>query len=88
MKPIRLSRHALEQCAERGATGEEVRHAVEHGSREPAKHGRELCRFNFPFHGTWQGTVYPIKQFAAVIKEEADERGHYRLHFFSFRSEP
>jgi hypothetical protein len=32
MKPIRLTKHALEQCVERGATEAEVRHAIEHGS--------------------------------------------------------
>ncbi|MEA3277551.1 MAG: DUF4258 domain-containing protein [Pseudomonadota bacterium] len=73
MKPIRLSRHAQEQCQERGATEQEVRIAVEQGTRESAKHGRELCRFNFSFNQAWQGTHYPIKQVAPVIKEEADE---------------
>lgn len=55
MKPIRLTKHAQGQCVDRGATPDEVRQAIELGSREPAKHGRELCRFNFPFGRTWQG---------------------------------
>ena len=69
MKPIRLTKHAQEQCVDRGATEAEVRQAVELGSREPAKQGRELCRFNFPFGTTWQGKNYAIKQVAPVIKK-------------------
>ena len=49
MKRIRLTKHAREQCVERGATEAEVRHAIEHGAREAAKHGREMCGFNFAF---------------------------------------
>ncbi len=68
MKPIRLSRHAREQCRERGAAEAEVRTAIEQGIREPAKHGRELCRFNFAFNASWQSTHYAIKQVAPVVK--------------------
>ncbi len=49
MKPIRFSRHAEEQARERGATAAEVTEAIRKGAREPAKHGRELCRYNFTF---------------------------------------
>jgi hypothetical protein len=73
MKPIRLTKHAQEQCVERGATEAEVRQAIERGTREPAKMGRELCRFNFPYDQNWQGNAYAIKQFAPVIKEESNE---------------
>lgn len=73
MKRIRLSKHAEEQRVERGATEAEVGEAVRKGSREPAKRGREMCRYNFPFNRKWQGKHYAIKQVAAVIKEEADE---------------
>ena len=73
MKPIRLTRHAQEQCQERGAAEEEVRIAIRHGTKETAKQGRELCRYNFPFNQHWQGTHYSIKQVAPVIKEEANE---------------
>lgn len=47
MKAIRLTKHAVEQCGERGTTEAEVCYAVECGSREPAKYGRMLCRYNF-----------------------------------------
>jgi hypothetical protein len=84
VKPIRLSRHAQEQSGERGATEDEVRIAVAQGTREPAKHGRELCRFNFAFNQTWQGTHYAIKQVAPVIKEEADEIVAITVYTFFF----
>ena len=41
MKSIRLTRHAGEQCRERGASEVEVDHAIHNGSRSPAKHGRD-----------------------------------------------
>ena len=53
MKPIRLTMHAREQARERGATLAEVKAAIRKGSREPAKHGREMCRYNFPFDALW-----------------------------------
>ncbi len=73
MKPIRLTNHAREQCIERGANENEVKTAIEQGSRESAKKGREICRFNFTFGQNWQGNFYAIKQVAAIIKEELDE---------------
>ena len=50
MKPIRLTKHAQEQRIERGATESEVRYAILNGYREPAKRGREICSFSFPFN--------------------------------------
>ena len=84
MKPVRLSRHAKQQCVERGATPDEVREAVEKGARQPAKLGRELCRFNFPFQGEWQGKTCAIKQVAPVIKEEAEEIVFFTVYPFYF----
>ena len=73
MKPIRLTKHAQEQCIERGATESEVRYAILNGYREPAKRGREICSFSFPFNKNWQGKFYTVKQVAPVIKEEQNE---------------
>ena len=73
MKPIRLTRHARQQSVERGATEAEVRHAIQHGSREPVKAGRMLCRFAFPYDQLWQGKRYAIKQVVPVIAEGAAE---------------
>jgi len=84
MKPVRLTRHAQEQCSERSASDEEVRQAVEQGMREPAKHGRELCRFNVPFNATWQGRYYAVKQVAPLIKEEAAEVVVITVYTFFF----
>ena len=84
MKPIRLTKHAQEQAAERGATAAEVREAIEKGSREPAKHGREMCRYNFAFNAKWQGRHYPIKQVAPVIKAETNEIVFITVYAFYF----
>ena len=73
MKIIRLTKHAQEQASERGANEAEIKEAIDKGSREPAKYGRELCRYNFKFEKSWQGTHYPIKQVAPVIKEKSHE---------------
>jgi len=84
VKPIRLTKHAREQCVERGATESEVVEAIRKGTREPAKHGREFCRFNFPFGKKWQGKTYAIKQVAPVIKEEANEIVVITVYTFYF----
>jgi hypothetical protein len=72
MKPVRMTTHARLQCAERGTNQQEVEQAVREGTREPAKRGRTLCRFNFTFNSSWQDNHYAVKQVAPVIKEEAD----------------
>lgn len=84
MKPIRLTKHALDQCKERGTNEAEVREAIEQGSREFAKKGRELCRYNFAYGQLWQGTKYAIKQVAPVIKEEANEIVVITVYTFYF----
>ena len=84
MKPIRFSRHGEEQALERGATTAEVAEAIRKGAREPAKHGRELCRYNFPFGRKWQGKQYAIKQVAPVIMEKANEIVVITVYTFYF----
>lgn len=84
MKRIRLTKHAKEQCAERGATEREVKEAIRKGSREPARHGRELCRYNFSFGKTWQGRPYAIKQVAPIIREEVQEIVVITVYTFYF----
>jgi len=84
MKPIRLTKHAREQAAERGATEAEVKEAVRKGAREPAKLGREVCRYHFTFGSTWQGKPYAVKQVAPVIKEEAREIVVITVYTFYF----
>ena len=84
MKPVRLTTHARLQCAERGTNQQEVEQAVREGTREPAKHGRMLCRFNFTFNSNWQDNHYAVKQVAPVIKEEADEIVVITVYVFYF----
>ena len=84
MKPIRLTKHAQEQAAERGATAAEVKEAVRKGAREHAKRGRELCRYNFTFAKTWQGKSYAIKQVAPVVKEETHQIVVITVYTFYF----
>jgi hypothetical protein len=84
IKPIRLSKHAQEQAKERGATEHEVKEAVQKGAREPTKRGREICRYNFPFHHQWQRRRYAIKQVAAIIKDEANEIVVITVYTFYF----
>ncbi len=73
MKKIRFTKHAIEQCLERGATETEVIEAIQMGIREPAKHGRYICRANFQYDDNWQGQFYSIKQVAPVIADEETE---------------
>ncbi len=73
MKAIRLTSHAVEQCAERGATESEARETVEKGVRKPAKHGRFLYRHNFQYRAQWQGKFYAVKQVAPVVVETESE---------------
>ncbi len=84
MKPIRLTKHAIEQCIERGATEDEVKIAIEKGTRELAKSDKEMCRFNFPFSNNWQGKFYAIKQVSPVIKEESNEIVVITVYTFYF----
>jgi hypothetical protein len=84
VKRIRLTFHARLQCELRGATEAEVQQAVEQGSRDPAKSGRILCRFNFPFDRKWQGVSYAVKQVAPVIKEEPGEIVVITVYTFYF----
>ena len=69
---------------ERGATTAEIKEAIQKGSREPARHGREMCRHNFTFNRSWQGKHYPIKQVAPVVKEEANETVVITVYTFYF----
>jgi len=84
MKPVRLTTHGRLQCAERGTSQLEVEQAVREGTREPAKRGRVLCRFNLTFNSSWQGNHYAVKQVAPVITEEADEIVVITVYVFYF----
>ena len=84
MKRIRLSKHAVEQAVERGATEAEIRKTIEQGVREPAKHGRFLYRHNFQFRDVWNGQHYAIKQVAPVVAERQNEIVVVTVYTFYF----
>ncbi len=84
MKLIRLTKHAREQANERSANEAEIKEAITKGSREPAKYGRQLCRYNFSFGKDWQGKYYAIKQVAPVIKEGPNEIVVITVYTFYF----
>lgn len=72
------------QCTERGATPAEVEAAILHGTREPARAGRFLYRYNLPFSSQWQGKTYAIKQVAAIVAEEPEELVVVTVYTFYF----
>ncbi|MGH2353051.1 MAG: DUF4258 domain-containing protein [Chloroflexota bacterium] len=70
--PIRFSRHAREQMAERGADEREIVDTVRLGERTPAKRGRQGFRRNFQYNRQWGRKTYAIKQILAIVAEEPD----------------
>lgn len=72
MKPIRFSRHALLQMAERGATQEEVLETIRSGEQVPAKRGRQGYRKNFQYGQWWGGRRYAIKQVLAIVADDPE----------------
>lgn len=70
---VRLHPHARERMAERGATEDEVRAAVEQGEQFPARLGRTGFRRNFPFDSEWRGRHYRTRQVEAYAVREDDD---------------
>jgi hypothetical protein len=84
MKPIRLTKHATEQAAQRGASTSEVEVAIRFGEVEPAKGNRQMARYNLEFNREWAGHYYPIKQVAPVFVDEEDEIVVITVYTFYF----
>lgn len=84
MKPIRFSRHALEQMSERGASEAEVVQAIRDGQSEAARAGRVICRLNLPYDAEWSGRRYAIKQVAPVVAEGPDALVVVTVYTFYF----
>ena len=82
--PIRLTKHAIEQSRERGATEEEVREAILFGEWEEAKNGRTIAKLNVQFGKEWAGNLYPIKQVAPVFVIENSEIVVITVYTFYF----
>jgi hypothetical protein len=70
---IHLHPHAQERMAERGATENEVKAAVERGERFSAKFGRTGFRRNFPYSGEWRGRYYRTKQVEVYAIQEGGD---------------
>ncbi len=73
MKKVRLTKHALQQSLERGASIDEIEISISLGSSEPVKKGRSMYRYNFDYNALWQGKHYLIKQVCPIVAEENDE---------------
>ncbi len=63
---VHIHPHALERMAERGASEDEVRQAVETGSVAPAKFGRSAFTKHFPFNNMWNGVAYGTKEIEVI----------------------
>ena len=83
-KPIRLSRHARDQMALRGARDDEVTDTIRTGSQSPAKRGRLGFRKDFPFGGVWAGKTYATKQVLAIVVDEPTELVVVTVYTFYF----
>jgi hypothetical protein len=84
MNAIRLTRHAQEQCIERGTNESEVIEAIRTGICSPAKKERFRYQANFQYGSEWQGKFYAIKQVAPVIVEEEAEIVVITVYTFYF----
>ena len=73
VKPIRLSKHALDYAKRRGFTVAEVEETIRTTSWSAAELGRLDCRKDFAFGKEWNGRFYTTKQVRPVFVEEAGE---------------
>jgi len=73
VKPIRLSKHALDYATSRGFTVAEVEETIRTSSWSAAELGRLDCRKDFAFGKEWNGRFYTTKQVRSVFVGEAGE---------------
>jgi hypothetical protein len=73
VKPIRLSKHALDYAKKRGFTVAEVEETIRTSSWHAAELGRLDCRKDFAYGKEWNGRVCATKQVRPVFAEEAAE---------------
>ena len=73
MKPIRLSGHAKEQLAYRGATEEEVIETIMTSPWQTAELGRSECKRDIVFEKEWNKRYYKIKQVRPIFTEKENE---------------
>jgi hypothetical protein len=84
MKPIRLTKHAQEQCIERGTNEVEILEAVRTGTRKLAKQGRYQYQANFQYNAEWQGKFYAIKRVVPIVSETDRELIVITVYTFYF----
>jgi hypothetical protein len=83
-QPIRLSIHAVQQMAERGATADEVADTIRTGAREAAKRGRTGFRKTYPYGKAWSNKSFANKQMLAIVVEEPTEIVVVTVYVFYF----
>lgn len=72
-KSIRLSGHARDQLAFRGATEQEVIEAIQTELWQPAEAGRLECRKDFAWNAIWNKKHYATKRVRPIFVEEPGE---------------
>ena len=73
MKPIRLTKHAQEQCIERGTNEQEIIEAIHRGTRQSVKQGRDKYRVIIQANTYWQGKFYHLKKVVPIVTENEQE---------------
>jgi hypothetical protein len=84
MKPIRLTKHAQEQCLERGTNESEVIQAIQTGTRTLAKKGRYRYQSTFQYNNYSQGKFYALKRVAPIVAETDTELVIVTVYTFYF----
>jgi len=70
MKPVRLSTHARDRAAQRGATEEDVVAAISEGQWRCADRRRMQAEKSFRYDAKWNGKRYKIKSVRPIFVEE------------------
>ena len=83
-KSIRLSGHARDHLAFRGATEQEVVEAIQTEPWWLAESGRVECRQDFAFHAIWNRKLYATKRVRSIFVEEPDEIVVVTLYVYDF----
>ena len=73
IKPIRLSKHAQEQCKERGADEAEINTAIANAEWIPTRENKFECKYSFQYNANWGGRYYAIKEVKPIFAEDAHE---------------
>jgi len=84
MKPIRLTKHAQEQCVERGTNELEVEEAIQRGIKKIAKKEGYRYEATFQYNSQWQGKFYALKKVAPIVAETETELVVITVYTFYF----